>query len=216
MAATHKLIGLNIVLVSGNINTSAFSQYWFIKKEIFTDEEFLTDSMFIPGLSNVSTNDCQITSLPDKIQPALKSDSLEDGERCVKEKFCKFIDAMENVSINAIGLNFLWRVEDAAISINQFGKELFWKDNAIGNYFTEDNARYGAYYSKNYDDLTRLKLDIKPIHSKENGNMVEYQLASFNYHSDVNPEHMKEHLKGQLAKWPALLNNSQEVVCLLK
>ena len=216
MAATHRLIGLNIVLVSCNINTSLFSQYWFIKKEIIKEDEFLPDSMFIPGLSNVSTNDFQITILPDKIQFALKSDSLEEGERCVREKFNKFIDAMENVSINAIGLNFLWRVEDTAISINQFGKELFCKDNAIGNYFSEDNARYGAYYSKNCDELTRLKLDIKPIHSMENGNMLEYQLASFNYHSDVNPEQMKEHLKGQMDKWSAFLNNSQEIVCLLK
>lgn len=216
MAAIQRLIGLNVVLASNNINTSSFTQYWFIKKGIIQENEFLPDSMFIPGLTNVSTQDCQITILPDKIQFALKNDSIEICERCVREKFSKFVDVMDNISINAIGLNFIWRVEDNSQSFHQFSKTLFCKDNAISSFFAVDDARYGAYFSKNYDEVTRLKLDIKPIHSKENGAIVEYLLASFNYHSDVNIDQMKDHLMGQLSKWPNLLKNSQEVVCLLK
>lgn len=216
MPITRRLIGLNIVLVSGNINTSLFSQYWFIKHGIVQENEFLPDSMFIPGLTNVSTNDCQITIMPDKIQLALKTDNMEIGKRCVHEKFIKMVNVMDSVSINAIGLNYLWRIDDSERSTQQIGKELFCKDNEIGTYFSVDNARYGAYYSKAYDEVTRLKLDIKPIMSKENGDQIEYLLASFNYHSDVVLDKMKDHLGVQLSKWSDLLSNSSEVVCLLK
>lgn len=216
MPITRRLIGLNIVLVSGNINTSLFSQYWFIKHGIVQENEFMSDSMFIAGLTNVSTNDCQITILPDKIQLALKTDNMEVAKRCVDEKFIKMVNEMDNVSINAIGLNYLWRIDDSERSTQQIGRELFCNDNELGNYFSDGNARYGAYYSKAYDDVTRLKLDIKPIMSKQYGEQTEYLLASFNYHSDVALDQMKNHLRVQLSKWSELLSNSNEVVCLLK
>lgn len=216
MATTHKLIGLNIVLVSNNINTSLFTQYWFIKKGIIQEKDFLPDSVFIPGFTNVSTIDYQLTVLPDKIQFSLKNDNVEISERCIREVMVGFVEAMDGVSINAVGQNFIWRVEDAERSVHQLGKSLFSKDNEIGIAFVDDNARYGAYYSKDYDENIRLKLDIKPVNSMENGDIVEYLLASFNYHSDVTSDKLKEFLLSQLSKWTALLCHSKEVICLLR
>lgn len=217
MAIIQKLIAQNVVLVLNNINTGVFDKFWFVDNGVFTREEFLQDSIFAPGLSVVSTDDCNLTVLPNQIQFAVKSDDPQIGIDCVMQKMSKFIKALSNVRVLAMGMNFSWRIEDSNKHISVFTRELF--DNpsvGIHQYFNHDDARFGTYISQDFDNETRLKLDIKPVNAQENGSVVDFVLASFNYHSDVKVPNYQEYLLHLLEKWPLLNKNSEEVVCLLK
>ena len=217
MAINRKLIAQNVVLVLNNINTGIFDKFWFVDNGVFTRDEFLQDSIFAPGISVVSTNECNLSILPNQIQFAVKSDDPEVGLNCVMQKMSAFIRALSNVGVLAMGMNFSWRIEDDEKSIMAFTKHLFNNQTtAINEYFNHDDARFGSYFSQDVDNETRLKLDIKPVKSIENGIGVDFVLASFNYHSDITVQNYQEFLLRLLEKWPVLSKNSEEIVCLLK
>ncbi len=217
MAITHKLIAQNVVLVINNINTGVFDKFWFVENNVFTREEILQDSIFAPGVSVVSTNDCNLSVLPNQVQFAVKSDDPVVGTNCVMRKMSAFISALSNVRVVAMGMNFSWRIEDSDNTITAFTRNLF--DNTqsrLHQYFNHVDARFGTYISQDVDNETRLKLDVKPVNTLENGSIVDFVLASFNYHSDVKVANYQEYLLHLLEKWPSLNSNSEEIVCLLR
>lgn len=217
MAITRKLIAQNVVLVLNNVNTGVFDKFWFVDNGVFTREEFLQDSIFAPGLSVVSTNNCNFTVLPNQVQLAVKSDDPQIGTNCVMQKMSAFIKALSNVRVIAMGMNFSWRLEDKEKHITGFTRDLFASpQDELHHYFNHQDARFGTYISQNIDAETRLKLDIKPVNSLENGVLVDFVLAAFNYHSDVKVPNYQEYLLNLLEKWPSLNRNSEEIVCLLK
>ena len=217
MAISRKLIAQNVVLVLNNINTGVFDKFWFVDNGVFTREEFLQDSIFAPGLSVVSTNECSLSVLPNQVQFAVKSDDPQVGTDCVKQKMSAFIKALSNVRVVAMGMNFSWRVEDKERQITVLTRELFASpQDGLHQFFNHKDARFGTYISQNIDDETRLKLDIKPVNSLENGVLVDFVLVAFNYHSDVKVPNYQEHLLHLLEKWSSLNRNSEEIVCLLK
>lgn len=217
MAVTQKLIAQNVVLVINNINTGVFDKFWFVDNGVFVREEFLQDSIFAPGLSVVSTKDCSLTVLPNQVQLAVKSDDPQVGINCVMQKMSAFIKALSNVRVVAMGMNFTWRVEDREKHINALTRELFdAPQDKLHQYFNHQDARFGTYISQDYDNETRLKLDIKPVNSLEDGVVIDFIMAAFNYHSDVKVQNYQEYLLHLLEKWPLLNSNAEEIICLLK
>lgn len=217
MAITRTIIAQNIVLATNNLNTSMFGQYWFVNNKIFNPEEFLQDTIFVPGFTQVSSTDCQITIVPNQIQMAIKDDDLSKANECVRTRFTKMVEAIGALPINAIGLNYIWRVSDSELDNHQLTSS-FFADNPteIYSYFNKNDSMYGAYFSQNIDVDTRLKLDIKPVHRIENGQREDYVIASFNYHRDIGNGNVMNQLLDQLKKWNNLRQNSNKIVCLLK
>ena len=217
MAIKRKLIAQNVVLALNNVNTGVFDKFWFVDNGVFTREEFLQDSIFAPGLSVVSTNDCSLSVLPNQVQLAVKSDDPKTGNNCVMQKMRAFITALSNVRVAAMGMNFSWRVEDKEKHITKLTRELFdTPQSSLHQHFDHQDARFGTYISQDIDNETRLKLDIKPVNSLENGALVDFVLAAFNYHSDIKVPNYQEYLLHLLEKWPSLNRNSEEIVCLLR
>lgn len=217
MAITRKLIAQNVVLALNNVNTGVFDKFWFVDNGVFARDEFLQDSIFAPGLSVVSTNNCSLTVLPNQVQFAVKSDDPQIGTNCVMQKMSAFIKALSNVRVVAMGMNFSWRVEDKEKHITMLTRGLFdVPQNGLHQYFNHPDARFGTYISQDIDNETRLKLDIKPVNSLEDGTLVDFVLAAFNYHSDVKVSNYQEYLLQLLEKWPSLNRNSEEIICLLK
>ena len=205
MATTNEIIAQQVILVAKNINVGAFSQYWFMKNGVFGGEEFLEDSVFTPGLTVVSTKECQLMILPDQVRFGLKIDDLTQGE------------AVTDVKIEAVGLNFVIRIIDPDRSTGQLSRDLFHrKDTNLGGYFSHDDAYFGAYISQNHDANTRLKLDIKPVHTMNGETVTEFLMASFNFHRDIIvKEDLQQALLEQLAKWHEFVETSMKVSCLL-
>ena len=215
MAISRKILAQNIVLVTNGLNVNSFSQYWFIKNGIFAEEDFLGGSVFTPGLTLVSSQDCQLTVLPNQIQLELKSDIPEMALQSVQNRMVKLIKCLTNVKVIAIGINFIWKLNDNEKDITVLSKSLFGESNVnIGSYFNKADTRYGAYYSQNIDQQTRLKLDIKPSMVKENGQNVDFMMYNFNFHSDVSEQQMEETLLDQVNKWQQFYKLTNDLICL--
>lgn len=215
MAISKKILAQNIVLVTNGLNVNSFSQYWFIKNGIFAEEDFLGSSVFTPGLTLVSSQDCQLTVLPNQIQLELKSDNLEIALQSVQNRMVKLIKCLTNVRVIAIGVNFIWKLDDNERDITVLSKSLFGESAAsIGSYFNKEDTRYGAYYSQNVDQQTRLKLDIKPSMVKENGQNIDFMMYNFNFHCDVPEQQMDETLLNQVNKWEQFYQLANELICL--
>lgn len=217
MAIQRTLIAQTVVLVTNNLNTGMFSQYWFIQNKIFQPEEMYQDSIFAPGVSIVSSDDCQIICEPSRIQIAIKPDNLSESYNCVKNRLGKMVTALQTLPVLAIGVNFIWKIQDDARDIHTLTSYLFGEnDTEIYGYFNKADARYGAYFSQDIDDNTRLKLDIKPVQSLDNNTKIEFVSASFNYHRDLPIDKPAQQIDDQLKKWSNFRQNSNKIVCLLK
>lgn len=215
MAINRKILAQNIVLVTNGLNVNSFSQYWFIKNGIFAETDFLGGSVFTPGLTLVSSPDCQLTILPNQIQLELKSDNPEMALQSVQNRMVKLIKCLTNVRVIAIGVNYIWRLNDNERDITALSKSLFGESAAtIGSYFNKADTRYGAYYSQNIDQQTRLKLDIKPSMVKENGQNVDFMMYNYNFHCDVPEQQMEETLLNQVNKWQRFYQLANELICL--
>ena len=209
------IIGINAVFVADNINTSLFSQYWFIKNGVLAENELLPDSVFAPGLAVVSTNAFQFLVMPNQIQFSMKTSNFEIAKGCITEKLSRFAENLENIRIKAIGLNFAWRIQDSDQSMHDLSKRLF-SVQSLSDVFCADDALFGAYFSQNIDDVTRLHLDFKPTNGKVKGRDIDFILASFNYHRDITEQNQKSQLLSQIEKWEKLFNHSNEVLCALR
>lgn len=217
MAIQRTLIAQTVVLVTNNINTGVFSQYWFIQNKIFQPEEIMQDSVFAPGVSIVSAPDCQIICEPSRIQIAIKSDNPSEAYSCVKNRLAKMVSVVQMLPVIAIGVNFIWKVQDSERDVHTLSSYLFGEnDSEIYGYFNKPDSRMGAYFSQDIDDNTRLKLDIKPVHTFENNSKIEFITASFNYHRDLQIDKSAQQIDDQLKKWSNLRQNSNKVVCLLR
>ena len=218
MAIKRDIIAQNIVLVTDTINPSMFGQYWFIENKIFKPEEILGDSVFVPGFTTISAVDSQITIVPNQIQMSIKDSSQSAAYTCLKNRLTKMIELLSMIPVKAMGINFLWKIMSDEMDIHSLTK-FFFGDNptSIYGYFDKPDARLGAYFSQDFDNYTRLKLDIKPVRAEEGvGNEIDFLLTSFNYHRDINPKNVQGQLEEQLKKWTELKQNSNKVACLLK
>ena len=217
MAIHRTLIAQTVVLVTNNINTGMFSQYWFIQNKIFLPEEIMQDSVFAPGVSIVSAPDCQIICEPSRIQMAIKSDNQSDACACVKNRLSKMVAVLQMLPVVAVGMNYVWKIQDEEQDVHKLTSYLFGENDCeIYGYFNKPDSRFGAYFSQNIDDCTRLKLDIKPVHTFENNSKIEFITASFNYHRDLQIDKAASQIDDQLKKWSNLRQNSNKIVCLLR
>lgn len=213
---SQEIVGLNIVLVMDNIDTSVFNQYWFIQNKVISPEEMQNSSVFVPGLTNIGTEDCQIIITPQNIQFVIKTSDINKSYDSIKKRFVKMVDAMPMIPFKALGLNINWKVMDENKNIPEFSKECFFnEESAIYRLFQNKDARFGAYFSQNYDYCTRLKLDIKPVLANTPQGDMEFLLAAFNYHRDLSRENRLNEVKDQIKKWSNVIQNSKKIACSL-
>lgn len=213
---SQEIVGLNIVIVMDNIDTSIFNQYWFIQNKVILPEEMQGSSVFVPGLTNIGTEDCQIVVTPQNIQFVIKTSDINKSYDCIKKRFSKMVDAMPMIPLKAIGLNINWKVMDDSKNIPVFSKECFYNEgSSIYSNFKNKDARFGAYFSQSYDYNTRLKLDIKPVLANTPQGDIEFMLASFNYHRALSRENRLNEVKDQLKKWSNVIQNSKKIACSL-
>lgn len=217
MNIDNTLIGQNILAVIRNINTSVYSQMWFVQNRIFTAESMLEDSVFAPGFVRVVTELCVFEITRQSIRLVISIDDQSKSYAVVKDVFAKFIEKAEAMPIVAIGINFIWKSIPQDSDLKEAGDFLFGhEDSEIYRYFNKPNTRIGAYFSQEYDERTRLRLDIKPAYTMNNGVREEFYAASFNYHWELSSNNGKKDIIDQTQKWSNMRQTSKKIVCLLK
>ena len=216
MAKKITLLTANVVLVTENVNPSMFNTAWFVKKEIFSLEEINSDSIFVPGFTLLSSSECQIAIVPDQIQVTMMK--VDNAEQCINNRIKRLFECT-NPYCKALGINFVWKISDKETDICQFTHSIFGKEaEGIYSYFNKADSKLGAYFSQNYDDNIRLKLDMKPVEiqvekSTETENAI---LSSFNYHYIINQENDDiKTVSHQLDKWKDLYEDSNRILCLI-
>ena len=221
MATKQKLLSQNVVIVTQDVSTTMFNQYWFIHNGIFSPEEILADSIFVPGLTNLSTQECNLIITPNQFQFNVKSDDSTTSCKCITERLMRIVEKVSGAGIQmkAIGLNFIWKIFEENIGVPQFSKGLFYLPSShLHQVFDVKDARFGTYVSKNFLQ-SRLKLDIKPVISDGTGEPNEFILAAFNFHRDLTVDNSKQltvELLEQLKSWNLYYDESARLVCLLQ
>ena len=219
MATKQKLLSQNVVIVTQDVSTTMFNQYWFIHNGIFSPEEILADSIFVPGLTNLSTQECNLIITPNQFQFNVKSDDSTTSCKCITERLMRIVEKVSGAGIQmkAIGLNFIWKIFEENIGVPQFSKRLFYLPSShLHQVFDVKDARFGTYVSKNFLQ-SRLKLDIKPVISDGTGEPNEFILAAFNFHRDLTVDNSKQltvELLEQLKSWNLYYDESARLVCL--
>ena len=221
MATKQKLLSQNVVIVTQDVSTTMFNQYWFIHNGIFSPEEILADSIFVPGLTNLSTQECNLIITPNQFQFNVKSEDSTTSCKCITERLMRIVEKVSGAGIQmkAIGLNFIWKIFEENIGVPLFSKRLFYLPSShLHQVFDVKDARFGTYVSKNFLQ-SRLKLDIKPVISDGTGEPNEFILAAFNFHRDLtvdNSEQLTVELLEQLKSWNLYYDESARLVCLLQ
>ena len=158
----------NIVLV-GVFNPSKFEKYFFIKNNLFNEEDILPESQFHSQLTQVLTVKYNILILSNQIIVTFLEKESADLE--INDFLKSFLTKIEIHDINLMGFNFDYAIEfENTVLTNAFSRQSFSNSNSdlYTKFFNSEDAAFGAYMSKDFKD-SRLKLDIKPAKVQEIG-----------------------------------------------
>lgn len=210
MSIEKGVIGQTVVIIAQSFNPSVFNQYWLINEGLIEKERILEESVFAPGLTHVVTPDFRLLVVPEQLQFTLLRPANDVCELLAKT-LIKIIEKLSDVPYKAVGINFNWKIKPEK-TISQYSSELFFKNNiALFGHFDVENARFGCYMSRDFNNA-RLKLDIKPVIIEEEGISNEYILFAFNFHADVNNANS---VLERLKSWNEYWQESIKVVNLL-
>ena len=209
----ENLVSANVVIVARDLNPSIFSKLWLVREGIVREEDFLKNYIHSPMVTQVPTPDFQLLVLPEKLQIVLTDKSM-DNSKPVIDKIIEIIQKLPHTPYTAIGTNFHWIVShDTPEDFVGFMRNLFMKPGIpLYDEFSESNARFGAYMSKDIFGA-RLKLDIKPMRDEKNAQTPELLQFNFNYHLAVHGEHIDQ-MSGFLEKWKLMKDKSEEIVSI--
>ena len=130
-------------------------------------------------------------------------------------KVGKMIRALPHTPYSGVGLNFVWHVQPEDADICALSRRLFYlPDSPVFQALATDDARFGAYLSKNMLGC-RLKLDIKPITRRSEEETTELLQFAFNFHLDVpgEEENVVVRMIGQqLERWNEAREEAVQIV----
>lgn len=182
-------ISLNAVIVATNFNPSVFSQYWFLKNDLFKPEDFVSPETqaFTPLAVQFQTPNLEFLVISDRVQVNLKIEN-EDYQNLVSQTLGKVADILPHTPFRAIGFNMNWRV--GKLSNEAFGvidRKVFFKydNNIFDSYFTEPDCRFGSYLSKDFRG-GRLRLTITPIRVAGNKETNPHEGLDLNFNFNFN------------------------------
>ena len=213
------LVSENVVIVANNLNPSLFSQLWLVRQGIADEEDFAPNCVFSQFVNQVFTPDFQLFVVPERLQFTLTDRSRGNSE-LVRNKLGCIMQKIPHTPYRAIGTNFHWLVApDSPRDFVNFMRDLFVKERVpIYEEFSEKNARFGAYLSKDVFG-TRLRLNIKPVKSTpkaETDKIHESLQLAFNFHLDLEDgEKIIDSMIKFLGEWDRMSSYSEELASIV-
>lgn len=196
-----------IILAGNNFNVSIFQQNWLLENNVLNTEDFSGENIFTPVVVNIANKNFTFLVVPERIQCTIKASS-EDPCEIFKRTIGKIATTLEHTPVRAIGINFEYHIKPKNISnFNAQCKSMFiCADNPLSDYFNSQDSRFGSYMSTDIEEFDiRLKLDIKPIITKEGNDLIR---LNFNAHKNI--QNMKD-VTCLLDKWNSLDNKVKEI-----
>jgi len=209
-----ELANANIVVVANQFNVSLFNLLWFIKNDIFREEDVIaSESIFIPVAVQIGTPNSHLLIVPERLQMMLKK---PEQDQAPVESVIKIIQKLPETPYVALGMNVIWHLSfDDGNELGEFTRRNFTHpSHRLFSHFSDADARFGAYLSKNFDAF-RLKLDIKPVMVGVGTTKAEKLQLSFNFNLDIaNCQDKASSMKESLAKWPDIFAEAIDIVNL--
>jgi hypothetical protein len=161
---SNELKGQTIVILAQNFNPSIFNRHWLVKKDnvFLQDEDILPSSIFSPEIVLVNSKSTRLLVTPEQLQFELV-DMDANFYEAIEKTLIPMVSVLKEIPYRAVGINFVFYVEEKDKSVIDLSKELFFKnDTKLLNPFDNEDARFGTYMRKTIED-SRLKLDVKPV-----------------------------------------------------
>ena len=181
---SFELVASNAVIAARQFNPSIIGQIWLVRNGILKEDDFLPGCLYTDAVVQVKSREFDLMVIPQQCQFAPKVDRAQEQGLLV-DKVGTIARSLPHTPYRAIGLNFTWHLIPKADDIHSILRGLFFKeDGPLHREFDIENARYGAYMSKDAWG-GRLKLDVKPITVDSDEEKMEKIQFAFNFNMDV-------------------------------
>lgn len=178
-----KIAVSNVVIVAKNFNPTIVDKHWLIVNGIMDEHEFEEGCFFTPVVSHIISETFSLLILPERLQFSIKKE-LDDEQSLIVYKLGKIVKTLPHSPYSAAGLNFTLHL-DVDSNFPEFNRKFFFiNDSQLYHNFDDENARFGAYLSKDFF-CSRLRLDVKPVTLSDTITKKEMLQFSFNFHSDI-------------------------------
>lgn len=205
-----------IVLTAQSFNPTIFTETWLNKNNIVKAESLEGDYISTTEVAQFQTKEIQVLVMPPRMQITFNiTRAMEDSE--LPFKIAKdTLRLLQHTPYQSLGLNFDFHLsfpEEAKYSA--CNRALLGSgDSALINEFASDDARFGRYFSKDYDEF-RLRLNIMPVvGGPEKKDMFHF---AFNFNHDVGSLDLMERadkLSSLISKWETLRAYADRLVNL--
>jgi hypothetical protein len=181
-----ELVDKNVVIIANVFNLSIMNQHWLIEKGILREEDLAQGYTFTPIFAQAQSKDFYLTIVPDRLQ--FKMLQIKNPLPLILSKVGKIVEELPQTPFAAVGFNYTYQAIPVDSDISKLTRKLFFNsDSALCNYFKEEDARFGGYFSKDVLN-SRLRLNIQPVCTRtpdEHGANVEKLQFAFNFNFDL-------------------------------
>ncbi len=208
---SFELAASSVVIVAQQFNPSVMGQLWLVRHEILGEDDLRPGSVFTDVMVQVNAREFSLMVVPHQCQFSPQV-NRESEQELVIEKVGAIVRTLPHTPFRAVGLNFTWHLMPEASDVPAISRSLFFVEGGpLHQEFADEDARFGAYLSKNALGA-RLKLDVKPITTSVEDEEVERIQFVFNFHKDVadeeDPVDCIEHL---LRQWDNAREESSRI-----
>lgn len=177
-----------VVVLARHFNPSILNPVWLAKHGILNENgDYKPDSVFVGPLMQAVTDEFVLVMTNEQMQFILLA-RPEQHATLIDEKVGKLIRKLPEVPYRAMGLNFNWQKTSEPNRAAEETRQLFaGRTDGIFSRFTEPDARFGAYLSKDFGPF-RMKLDVKPVVVEVDEQKEDRIQFGFNFHHDLPPD----------------------------
>lgn len=200
----------NIVLI-GEFQPSKFDKYYFLKNNIFNENEISEQSIFTSDFALVVARGFNLTIVTNQIV-------LTENELKVDETMVELMDKIvstSNFTASGFGVNLHWYLFSGEKTSEIAKKHFYNEKSEINSFFKGDDISYGSYLSKDFGN-SRLKLDIKPATVMKIDSEIEQRIISFafNFHTDLKNENFKDDIKKSLSEVEEYIKETRKIISI--
>ncbi len=185
------IVQRTIVLSAPRLLPTRVGQLWMLKNEILSEGDFASGCVFSDAVVHVKSNkSLEFTAFQNQIQFHLAAKLSE----FTLEKIVRISERLpDKVKVTGVGLNFTGHlhIENEEDLGSESRDILGMPSGRFASSFDNDDARFGAYYSKTFQS-GKLNMEVKPAAYKDS----EMLNVAFNFHADTAEiDDVKAHLE---------------------
>ena len=179
-----ELASSNVVVAAHHFNPSILSQIWLVRNDIVGEDQFGRGCLFSDQVTRVESDEFSLLVVLPQMQFVPKVE-VEKQQELLVSKAGAIVRALPHTPYSAVGINFVWHVEESDRDLASFTRSLFFDPGKqLYQEFNSEDARFGAYFSM--DALgCRMKLDVKPVREQSEDQAREFIQFAFNFHLDL-------------------------------